>query len=116
MPVSDGPSPRLSRPRRLPPGVERTTVLVDQLLSTAEDDQPFDVIAQFARPLPAQIISEMIGVPNVDIPQLLEWSDALVRYLESFNTAQQEEAAVDGHSGHDHLLQTVVGRQTIPPW
>jgi cytochrome P450 len=74
---------------------QRTTVLVDQLLSTAEDDKPFDVISQFARPLPAQIISEMIGVPDVDIPQLLEWSDALVRYLESFNTAQQEEAAVD---------------------
>jgi cytochrome P450 len=74
---------------------ERTAVLVDQLLSAAEDDRPFDVIAEFARPLPAQIISEMIGVPNADIPQLLEWSDALVRYLESFNTAQQEEAAVN---------------------
>lgn len=73
----------------------RTEVLVDQLLSAAGDHDPFDVVDQFARPLPAQIISEMIGVPDADIPQLLVWSDALVRYLESFNTPQQEEAAVD---------------------
>jgi len=73
----------------------RTEELVDSLLLGAEEHDPFDVVGRFARLLPAQIISEIMGVPDADIPQLLEWSEAQFRFLESFNTPQQDQAAVD---------------------
>ncbi len=77
----------------------RTEAVVDHLLTEAEQQDPFDVITEFARPLPAQIISEMLGVPDTDIPQMLEWSHALIRMLETWNTPEQESAtrrATDG--------------------
>jgi cytochrome P450 len=71
---------------------ERTEGIVDELLTAAAEHDPFDAITQFARPLPAQIISEMLGVPDSDIPQLLDWSHALFRTVEALNTPEEDEA------------------------
>lgn len=84
----------LFTPRAVAVWRERIEVVVDRLLSAVQVDRPFDVVSQFAKPLPAQIISEMVGVPEADIPQLLEWSHTLVRTIESLNTPEQEEAVV----------------------
>jgi cytochrome P450 len=72
----------------------RTEAIVDGLLTAAEGHDPFDAITDFARPLPAQIISEMLGVPKGDMPQLLDWSHDLFRTIESFNTPQEDQAIV----------------------
>lgn len=73
----------------------RTEAIVEQLLASADEREVFDVVTEFARPLPAQIISEMLGVPDDDIPQLLDLSHALVRTIEAFNTPEQEQTVLE---------------------
>ncbi len=81
-------------PRAIASWHRRTEVIVDQLLSAAAEQDPFDVIDQFARPLPALIISEMLGIPARDMPLLLGWSHSLIRTIESMNTPDEEQRVV----------------------
>jgi cytochrome P450 len=62
----------------------RTTAeqIVERQLDTARDHGEVDLIADYALPLPAQIISTMLGVPRADIPMLRAWSQSLVRNLD----------------------------------
>ena len=52
--------------------------LVDAMLERGEAD----LVADFAYPLPVQIIVEMLGVPAEDHEQFRTWSDALARGLD----------------------------------
>ncbi|WP_280271707.1 cytochrome P450 family protein [Nocardia wallacei] len=62
-------------PRRLQalrPKIERfTTELLDDLAAAA-GDEPVDLKAVFAYPLPMRVISELMGVPRSDHPMLLD--------------------------------------------
>ncbi|MFI0743404.1 cytochrome P450 [Streptomyces sp. NPDC021100] len=49
--------------------------LVDNML---EHGAPFDMVENFAIPLPVTVISEMLGVPEADRPRLRGWSEAMV--------------------------------------
>lgn len=63
-------------PRRLQalrPMIERfTTELLDDLATAAAGDDPVDLKAVFAYPLPMRVISELMGVPRSDHPMLLD--------------------------------------------
>ncbi len=41
-------------------------------------DEPFDLIAHYATPIPVRIIARMLGVPESMAPQLLSWSHDMV--------------------------------------
>ena len=94
---------------------QRTEGLVAHLLSAAEDQDPFDVIDAFARPLPALIISEMLGIPATDMPRLLEWSHALIRTIEPINTPDEEQAVVDATEAMTHYLRDMVTKKRADP-
>lgn len=49
----------------------RTDALLDAVV-----DEPFDAVHGFARELPSQAICIVLGVPETDRPQLLDWLDA----------------------------------------
>ncbi len=93
----------------------RTHAIVDHLLSQAAERDRFDVITEFARPLPAQIISEMLGVPDPDIPQMLEWSHHLVYNVESFNPPEEERAIVDSTRSMTEYLRVLLERKRAHP-
>jgi cytochrome P450 len=46
------------------------------------DRSDFDVVAQYAEPLPVLVIAELLGVSTELAPQLREWSQAIVRMYE----------------------------------
>ena len=58
----------------------RITVLVNELLDKAFESDPTDFIAEFAYPLPAIAIAEMLGVPAEERDRFMVWSDALTAY------------------------------------
>lgn len=58
---------------RLAPTVRR---LVDVLLEDAQEREPFDVVADLALPLPAAVISHVLGVPDADRHRFVAWSNA----------------------------------------
>ena len=69
--------------------------MVDGLLTDAAERDAVDIVADYALLLPAQIISEMLGMPHADIPQLRTWSHAMTKTLDPLNTPDEEAAAVD---------------------
>ncbi len=67
--VVDGLRPRLEE-------------ICDELLDEALERGEVDLVADFAYPLPVQIIVEMLGVPAEDHEQFRVWSHALARGLD----------------------------------
>jgi cytochrome P450 len=75
---------------RLRPRVARMTAdLLD-----AVDPGGFDLIADYAEPLPVAIVAELLGVPEEDRHLLRPWSQAIVAMYEYGRTPEAEERAV----------------------
>jgi cytochrome P450 len=55
--------------------------IADGLLAEARPGETFDVIGDFAFPLPARVIADLLGVPWEDIARLKAWNDAGVDFL-----------------------------------
>lgn len=60
----------------------RVEEIADQLLSDLAKRDEFDLIADFAVPLPVTVIAEMLGVPSKDQAVFKRWSDHLVGFLD----------------------------------
>jgi cytochrome P450 len=61
---------------------ERTVEIVDSLLDEAIERGRMDAVADFAYPLPVQIICELLGVPSEDQHRFRAWSAVLARGLD----------------------------------
>lgn len=81
-------------PRRveaLRPQVESAAEgLLDQALAKGT----FDLLEDFAVPLPVMVIADLLGVPEADRPRLRPWSNAIVAMYELEHTPAQETAAI----------------------
>jgi cytochrome P450 len=71
----------------------RVVGLADRLLD-AVDPAGFDVIGEYAEPLPVLVVAELLGVPTADHDLLRRWSQAIVRMYEETVPEQTEQAAV----------------------
>ncbi len=72
----------------------RVRELAEGLLDrAAEMAGGFDVLADYAEPLPVMVIAELLGVPEADRHLLRPWSQAIVKMYEYDRTAEQEALA-----------------------
>ncbi|HEY0775652.1 MAG TPA: cytochrome P450, partial [Nocardioidaceae bacterium] len=71
----------------------RVRVLARELLD-AVDPAGFDVVGEYAEPLPVLVIAELLGVPTTLAPQLRAWSQAIVRMYEVAPGRPEQDAAV----------------------
>jgi cytochrome P450 len=79
---------------RLRPRVaELAEGLLDECDTTLASAGSFDVITDYAEPLPVLVIAELLGWPRADRHLLRPWSQAIVRMYEVDRTPQQEAAA-----------------------
>jgi len=60
----------------------RVEEIADELLTDLSKRTHFDLIADFAVPLPVTVIAEMLGVPAKDHAMFKRWSDHLVGFLD----------------------------------
>jgi pimeloyl-[acyl-carrier protein] synthase len=60
----------------------RIREIVNEMLDTIEDRPAFDLIVDFAFPLPATVIAEMLGVPTEDLARFKRWSDDFASLLD----------------------------------
>lgn len=72
----------------------RVAELVGELLDTIEGKGEVDFIAEFAAPLPFRIISEMLGTPVADRPQLHAWTSDIVNITEPMASPEVSQAIV----------------------
>jgi cytochrome P450 len=69
-------------PRPIQAMETRVGEIVDQLLAELEQTAEPDLIRDFAYPLPAIVIMELLGVPTADRDQIRGWADILTRFME----------------------------------
>ncbi|MDX6152703.1 cytochrome P450 [Marinococcus sp. PL1-022] len=57
----------------------RVQEIADELLDNVEADGEMDLVKDYAYPLPINVISEMLGVPEGDRAQIQTWSSAIAQ-------------------------------------
>ena len=86
---------------------ERAVSVADDLLDRIATAGGGDLIDDYALQLPVQIISDMLGMPTDDVPQLREWSHFLTKTLDPLCTPEDREAAVEARWAMDAYVENV---------
>ena len=82
------------RIEELRPDVERiTATLLERIRIKLAETEEFDLIADFAEPLPVMVIAELLGFPQSDEYLLRPWSQAIVKMYEPSPTEEEKAAA-----------------------
>ena len=102
-------------PRAVTQWRDRAGAIVDRLLAAAQDRDALDVIADYALPLPAQVISEMLGMPRGDEARLRSWSRVLSRGLDPVTSAHDESALAEAGRAMGAYLDGVIAEKRRTP-
>lgn len=79
---------------RLRPAVMRIAdELIDAAIAKQERQGSFDLIADYAEPLPVAVIAELLGVPEDRRENLRPWSQQIVKMYDYNKTAEDERLA-----------------------
>ncbi|MCE2900842.1 MAG: cytochrome P450 [Gemmatimonadaceae bacterium] len=99
------------RVEALRPGIEALAhALVD-----AFPDEPFDVLAAYATPIPVRVIARLLGVPEAMAPALLDWSHRMVAMYGVRRTrAVEEDANAAAADFARFIRETVAARRRAP--
>jgi cytochrome P450 len=102
-----------SRIESLRPKIEG---LVSELLDELVDGEPtFDLISQYAEPLPVRIIAELLGFPRDEEHLLRPWSQAIVKMYEVAPTEEEKKAAQEAAADFSQYVHDLMlARKTAP--
>ena len=98
--------------------IERLRPRVRELagsLLEAVDPAGFDVVADYAEPLPVLVIAELLGVPASYAHDLRDWSQAIVRMYEPDPSPAVVAAAVSAATDFAGLVRELVGERRRTP-
>jgi cytochrome P450 len=116
--------PEHTRLRRLVGGafgrghIERLRPRVRELAASllAEvDPSGFDVIGEYAEPLPVLVIAELLGVPHSLTPQLRDWSQAIVKMYEVSPPPRVVDAAVSAAAEFSAAIRELAHERRASP-
>jgi cytochrome P450 len=98
------------------PSVERIThYLLDAIDEKVKSGDTFDLIADYAEPLPVKIIADLLGFPESDEHLLRPWSQAIVKMYEVNPTLQyQADAKKAGHDFAEYVRGLAEQRKKTP--
>ncbi|HET6654573.1 MAG TPA: cytochrome P450 [Nocardioides sp.] len=92
----------------------RVRELAAQLLAEV-DPAGFDVIGEYAEPLPVLVIAELLGVPTELAPELRAWSQAIVRMYEVSPSDAVVEAAVGAAADFAAVVRELARERAAEP-
>lgn len=92
----------------------RVRQLAEELLDRV-DPAAFDVVGDFAEPLPVLVIAELLGVDPALAPQLRRWSQDIVRMYEVAPTDEVQEAACRSAGEFADLIRDLARRRAREP-
>lgn len=81
--------------RRVKQLESRIEILAQSLLDAVADQGQMDAIADFAYPLPAIVIAELMGIPPEDRDQFKQWTETIVREIALPPTAPRSNAQTE---------------------
>jgi cytochrome P450 len=95
----------------------RIQQLVDELLAPTREKGEMEVISEFAYPLPAIVIAEMLGVPPEDREQFTLWTRAFGSVLDGSGTMGFEELvqALQSINEFMNYFRAIIRRQRTKP-
>ncbi|MBC7632994.1 cytochrome P450 [Aeromicrobium sp.] len=97
--------------------VERMRPRIEVLAAQMVDDlgDSFDVLGDYAEPMPVYVIADLLGVPRADHVQLRAWSQAIVHMYEPHVGALVKAAAIEASTAFSDYVRAVVAdrRATI---
>ena len=98
------------------PAVERITLqLLDAIDEKLKDGKTFDLIADYAEPLPVKIIADLLGFPEAEEHLLRPWSQAIVKMYEVNPSVQyQTEAKQAAAEFADYVRDLAISRKKTP--
>ena len=96
---------------RLRPRVQEMT----EALLDAVDPSGFDLIADYAEPLPVAVIAELLGVPEADRHLLRPWSQAIVAMYEYGRSTEVEERAVTAAAEFAAYMRDLADQRRADP-
>lgn len=86
-----------------------------QSLAAGLDPGGFDLVAEFAKPLPLGAIATLLGVPDSELDNLATWSMALIGALEPAASRTAFAAADDAAAGMKALLADLLVLRRAAP-
>jgi cytochrome P450 len=92
----------------------RVRALAASLLAEV-DGTGFDVVADYAEPLPVLVIAELLGVPATHVHDLRDWSQAIVRMYEVSPSTAVEAAAISAASDFAGLVRELAAQRRAHP-
>ncbi len=98
--------------------VERLRPRVRELAAALLDDidpAGFDVIADYAEPLPVLVIADLLGVPRSHAHDLRDWSQAIVRMYEVSPSPQTVDDAVRASTEFAGLVRELAAERRSAP-
>jgi cytochrome P450 len=98
------------------PAVERiTSQLLDDIDAKVKSGENFDLIADYAEPLPVKIIADLLGFPESEEHLLRPWSQAIVKMYE-VNPSEQYQIEAKQAAGEfaEYVRNLAEHRKTNP--
>jgi cytochrome P450 len=86
----------------------RIRAIAEELLDALSGRDTFDVIAEFAAPLPTIVIAEMLGVDAGEFAQFKRWSDARSQIFNTARTPEQSAELAASRQGLDDYFAHAV--------
>jgi cytochrome P450 len=88
---------------------------VDEVLDRVAGNGPWDVVEELAFPLPFQVISDLLGMPEGDRAQIRAWSHALTKTLDPIIGPEDVKIAFESSIAMtDHLTEVIAWKRANP--
>ncbi len=88
--------------------------IVDELLDTIIDKGSFDLIADFAIPLPVTVIAEMLGVEPERMAEFKRWSDDVIHFTAGAEDRDREVLRGSWNEFRAYFLDIMAKRRQEP--
>lgn len=93
----------------------RIETLANELIDGFKERGEMDLLPTFATPLPATVIAQMMGLPEETGPQLVDWSNDMVRmYMHAPTRADADQANASAAAFADFIRHHAAERRKNP--
>ncbi len=89
--------------------------IADELINSLEGRERFDLLKDFLMPLPAIVIARLLGVPDQNVPALLDYSHAIVKVYTLTQSREDEITADEASRDFADLLQQLILERRANP-
>ncbi|MBZ9749688.1 cytochrome P450 [Deinococcus sp. HMF7604] len=102
-------------PRRVEALAERIEAILEAQVHDLGQRDTFDLVADYAEPLPVTVIAELLGVPGSERHQLRPWSASIVKLYEPSSSAADQAEAEQAVVDFSALLRDLAAQRRAQP-